>query len=126
MDFDKNRDVFSILSMTDYRCYKSDGQLSISDTARSCGAIRYNKFGWNLPDTRLIRKLASDLAYPYVDNAGRLLMFFAWGDLEEISRRVAYYRTKYPLRINPNPIPYEPKTEPNMTSEIYDDIDIPF
>ena len=44
---------------------------------------------WNeVPSTRKIRNLTGDLAYKYIDNAGRELYFYAYGDLPEIRRRL--------------------------------------
>lgn len=73
--------------LKNYRCYKTGGQLSTGDVAKYCET--WKPKGWWKPDTRLIRRLAKDLAFEYIDRAGRLHMFFAWGDLPEIKRRVA-------------------------------------
>jgi hypothetical protein len=94
-DFDHRR-------ITRYRLRKSGGQYTITETARLCGEIgpHYK------PNTGLIRRLASDLAYLYTDNAGRLLYFFAHGDVPEIKQRVAEYRAIHPKR-EPKPTSWE-------------------
>jgi hypothetical protein len=71
-----------------YRLRKSGGQCTITDVAHTA---RENK-----DNTALIRRLAADLAYKYTDHAGRVLYFFAYGDIPEIQRRVARYRAEHP------------------------------
>lgn len=72
--------------LKNYRCYKSGGQQSISDVIFAIGAyvVRDNRA---ILQYKLIHKLADDLGYPYIDSAGRVHMFFAWGDIPEIRRR---------------------------------------
>jgi hypothetical protein len=74
---------------------RSGGQYTITDVACHCGEYSSTTFRRN---TALIRRLAADLAYPYTDHAGRVLYFFAYGDLPEIQRRVAAYRAIHPKR----------------------------
>jgi len=68
-----------------YRKFKSGGQLSTREMSEAIHEV----------NTRLIRKLAADLAYNYTDRAGRLHMYFAWGDIQEIARRIAEHRAEH-------------------------------
>ena len=73
---------FDSSKLKSYRLFKTGGQFTITDVA--------NLFG-EYGNTRLIRCLASDLAYKYTDHAGRILYFFAYGDITEIYRRYEVY-----------------------------------
>jgi hypothetical protein len=73
-----------------YRLRMTGGQFTITDVAGQAG-----EYG----NTALIRKLAADLASTYTDHAGRVLFFFAYGDLGEIKRRVAAHRAVYPKHV---------------------------
>jgi len=81
-----------------YRKFKSGGQFSTGEVAFKIGAT-YLKESTSrtdearfMPRYKLVKRLASDLAYIYVDSANRTHMFFAWGDLLEIKRRFEEYK----------------------------------
>ena len=81
----------------EWRKYKCGGQISASNIASASRAFRYPKSNYDLgriqiPDTRLITQLAVDLGYEYIDRAGRKHLYFAYGDVPEIKRRVAMYK----------------------------------
>ncbi len=96
----------------EYRKFACGGQLSATEVAKMFGAYKYPKYKgfsfedrsnfegkfegrYEAPDTRLVRKLAKDLAYIYTDHFNRKHMYFAWGDCEEIGRRVAGYKAMH-------------------------------
>jgi hypothetical protein len=73
--------------LPEYRMRMSGGQYTITGMSYRAGADG---------NRRLIRRLAEDLAYKYTDNAGRVLFFFAHGDIPEIERRVARHYAIHP------------------------------
>lgn len=83
--------------LKNYRCFKSGGQFSTGDVAKMCAAGP-----WSKPNTRLIRRLADDLSYKYIDRAGRKQLFFAWGDIPEIMRRVEGFQRERKTREKQN------------------------
>jgi len=75
------------------RSIKTGGQLTTGDAARWLGFYKERRFkGTNetfqIPNRALIRRAASDLGYTYIDSAGRQHLFFDYGDLPEIARRI--------------------------------------
>ena len=83
------------------RTFKAAGQLTTSDAARWLGVYREVRLKETndtirIPNRGLIRRVAKDLAYTYVDRAGRQHLFFDYGDLPEIGRRIQRLRTHGP------------------------------
>jgi hypothetical protein len=85
-------------TINERRKYISGGQLSANEVARGTNAYIYSNGNYLHPDTRLINKLAVDLAYPYIDHRGYKHQFFAWGDLPEIIRRVTIFKATHRIR----------------------------
>lgn len=98
----KNRrtepDGINMWSIREWRKYKSGGQFTTNEVAWYQGIYAARN---GVPATWLIRKLAEDLAYIYFDKAGRKHMLFAYGDLEEIARRVQRYKAEHNWTASP-------------------------
>jgi hypothetical protein len=86
--------------LSEIRCAKSGGQLTTGDVAEMLRLPRLKRKGnvgdyetCSTPaDTGIIKRVASDLAFVYIDRIGRTHLSFAYGDLAEIARRVAARR----------------------------------
>lgn len=87
-------------NLVDWRCYTSGGQYSATDLLLAFHDVLFpGRYFYELPWSsayRLVRKLAHDLGYPYIDRAGRKHLFYAHGDLPEIRRRFAAHRAVHP------------------------------
>ncbi len=75
------------------RSIKAGGQLTTNDVAYWLGIYkdrRWKKtnYTYQIPDRALILRVASDLGHKYIDRAGRQHLFFDYGDLAEIARRI--------------------------------------
>lgn len=79
-------ETYDSQSMGEWRKYKSGGQFTTGEVCWAIGALRQTQERPH-PRWSVIRRIAADLAFPYVDHAGRTHLLFAYGDLPEIKRR---------------------------------------
>jgi hypothetical protein len=83
--------------LKDYRCYRTGGQLSVSDVARL--VLHDDR------PIRLIHRWGDDLARVYTDRAGRKHHFWVWGDVPTIAQRMHAAGVQF------EPKPYERQRE---------------
>jgi len=87
--------------LSEVRSAKSGGQMTSGDVVRSLGLSWLERNVGDVgdstrstrTDTRIITRIASDLAFVYVDRGGRKHLLFAYGDLPEIACRVTASRS---------------------------------
>jgi hypothetical protein len=73
-----------VMSLKNWRCYKTGGQLGAGDVARCLRLRKGDSY-----DYAKLRKLSKGIGIDYTDKAGRTHKFYTWGDLVKLSARTA-------------------------------------